>query len=174
MTSTNETRAAAAALLRGEPIAGPHLVVPSAIGAGRVIPLGEALTVGRGAASDLRLDDPGASRLHLKLVRTGDRYVAEDLGSKNGLRVNGRRLRRPRPLRDGDEIVVGATRLVVAMPRKVAERKRPAPRAEAAAAPAAPPGAAATGSGWSRSRMALLAAAGALLAMAAAIVLVAG
>lgn len=108
-----ETRLAAAALLRGEAIAGPHLVVAEGSEAGRRIPLGDTQTVGRGPGADVRLEDRGASRRHARLARVGDRWVVEDLGSKNGLRVNGRRCRRPRALRPGDEVTVGGTRLVL-------------------------------------------------------------
>lgn len=108
------TRLAAGALLRGEAIAGAHLVVAAGPEQGRAIPLGTEQTLGRGPRADLRLRDPAASRLHLRLLRDGDRYVAEDLGSKNGVRVNGRRCRRRRALLPGDEITIGETRLVLA------------------------------------------------------------
>jgi pSer/pThr/pTyr-binding forkhead associated (FHA) protein len=107
------TRLAAGALLRGDAIAGAHLVVADGPERGRAIPLGTEQTLGRGPRADLRLRDPSASRLHVRLLRDGDRFLAEDLGSKNGLRVNGRRCRRRRPLRPGDELTIGETRLLL-------------------------------------------------------------
>lgn len=108
----NETRLAAAALLRGEALAGLHLVVAEGPEKGHRFPLRAEQTVGRGRLADLRLTDPAASRLHARLVRDGRGLRAEDLGSKNGLRVNGRR--RVRRLAPGDELTIGATRLVLA------------------------------------------------------------
>jgi pSer/pThr/pTyr-binding forkhead associated (FHA) protein len=112
------TRLAAAALLRqalrdGPVRAGPHLAVRPADGVARAVALGEELTVGRGPAAGLRLDDAGSSRLHLRLRLSGSgEATVEDLGSKNGLRLNGRALGPgPAPLRPGDELLVGATRL---------------------------------------------------------------
>jgi pSer/pThr/pTyr-binding forkhead associated (FHA) protein len=112
VSARDETRAAAAALLRGEVMAIPHLRVTAGPGEGRRLPLRDEQTLGRGREADLRLDDPGASRLHVRLSRSRDGYVASDLGSKNGLCVNGRRCTRPRALRAGDELTIGGTRLV--------------------------------------------------------------
>ncbi|MBA2501691.1 MAG: FHA domain-containing protein [Pyrinomonadaceae bacterium] len=63
---------------------------------------------------DLDTDDPEAkvSRRHARILRRGDEYFIEDLGSTNGTFVNrGRRLLPGdlQPLRDADEIIVGKT-----------------------------------------------------------------
>lgn len=63
---------------------------------------------------DLDTDDPEAkvSRRHARIVRRGEQYFIEDLGSTNGTFVNrGRRLLPGdlQPLRDADEIIVGKT-----------------------------------------------------------------
>ncbi len=63
---------------------------------------------------DLDTDDPDAkvSRRHARVVRRGEQYFIEDLGSTNGTFVNrGRRLLPGdlQPLRDADEIIVGKT-----------------------------------------------------------------
>src|SRR5439155_3125602 len=44
------------------------------------------------------------SRQHVKIKLVGDRYIVEDLESKNGTWVNGQQLKGERPLKDGDEI----------------------------------------------------------------------
>jgi pSer/pThr/pTyr-binding forkhead associated (FHA) protein len=125
--------------------------------AGRTLPLGEEETIGRGSGASLALPDPAASRLHLRL-RVGDGVVtAEDLGSKNGSRVNRRRLRRVRPLLPGDELTVGTTRL----------RLEAAPEAAppcGAPAPPSPPGAGLGNLLLAGAALSLLAAAAALLA----------
>jgi hypothetical protein len=113
------TRAAAAALLRGaargDALAlGPHLLVLTGPAAGARHPLCAEQTVGRGRAASIVLPDPHASRVHARL-RLGDEGAwVEDLGSKNGVRVNGVRIeRRPCELRPGDELLVGETALAL-------------------------------------------------------------
>jgi len=52
------------------------------------------------------------SRHHARIVVDGARAVLEDLGSKNGTSVRGRRLTAPAELQDGDEIGIGPAVLV--------------------------------------------------------------
>jgi DNA-binding CsgD family transcriptional regulator len=71
------------------------------------------LTLGADPANDLPLPaDPTLSRLHAVLERYGAGWCVRDLDSRNGTLVNGQRIWRERPLRSGDELRVGATRLV--------------------------------------------------------------
>jgi hypothetical protein len=62
--------------------------------------------VGRDIACALRLDDPGVSRRHLRIVKRGEDVTIEDLGSSNGTYVNGTPVVGPTPLHDGDMIVL--------------------------------------------------------------------
>ena len=159
------TRVAAAAMLRraldGDAArAGPHLLVTGGDGTERAVALGVELTVGRVPSATLRLEDPGSSRLHarLRLGRQGDATV-EDLGSKNGLALNGRRVAPgPAPLHPGDELLIGTTRLRYVDP--LAGPRTPAPAALTGAGDAR-----AVREPWTTWR--LLAAAAALLAAAA-------
>lgn len=73
---------------------------------------GERFVIGRSAAADLNLSDPRASRLHAMVERVADGWVLRDLGSANGTLHNGAPLRSDVALRDGDEIIVGDTRIV--------------------------------------------------------------
>ncbi len=117
------TRAAAAALLRDAsasaepPIAGAHLVVLTGVDAGARHPLVADQLLGRGRVAAIRVADAQASRRHARLRLEAEGAWIEDLGSKNGLRVNGVRIeRRPCALRDGDEITVGDTTLALVHP----------------------------------------------------------
>jgi DNA-binding CsgD family transcriptional regulator len=83
--------------------------------AGReLVPLGAGrLTLGADPANDLALPaDPTLSRLHAVLERYGVGWSVRDLDSRNGTFVNGQRVWGERPLHPGDELRVGATRLV--------------------------------------------------------------
>jgi hypothetical protein len=62
--------------------------------------------VGRSLAADIRFDDPTVSRRHALVVRRADGVRVLDDRSLNGVFVNGERIEW-RPLRDGDELVVG-------------------------------------------------------------------
>jgi pSer/pThr/pTyr-binding forkhead associated (FHA) protein len=52
------------------------------------------------------------SRQHARIVVSGERAKLEDLGSKNGTLVGGRRIEQGTELADGDEIWIGPARLV--------------------------------------------------------------
>lgn len=53
---------------------------------------GDAFTIGRGWDNDVVVDDPHVAAHHLRLVREADgRWLAHDLGSRNGLQIEGRR-----------------------------------------------------------------------------------
>jgi hypothetical protein len=67
--------------------------------------------IGRGTESDLQLLDLGVSRRHLDVHFDGNYATANDLGSTNGTSVNGHDVK-SQPLRHGDVIRVGHTRLV--------------------------------------------------------------
>jgi hypothetical protein len=67
--------------------------------------------IGRGSESDLRIDDPGISRNHAELRRSGGDVTLVDLGSTNGVVVDGQRVDQAR-LRDGSRVQLGSTTLV--------------------------------------------------------------
>ena len=76
---------------------------------GRRVVLGEqVLRIGRMADCGVQLADPNVSRYHAEVRPSGDGFTIVDLGSTNGTKVNGARIGE-RALRDGDEIMVGAT-----------------------------------------------------------------
>jgi DNA-binding winged helix-turn-helix (wHTH) protein len=63
--------------------------------------------LGRVEEGAVWLDSPAVSRRHARIVVEGDRAVLEDLGSKNGTFLRGRRITAPELLADGDELRVG-------------------------------------------------------------------
>jgi len=98
----------------------PHLVE-------RVVALTGACTVGRGRGAALRLADPSASRLHLRLQLDDAGAAVERLGSRTGSRATGRRARGPSRLRSGDRLVVGETSLRYLDPLEPAGASEPGP-----------------------------------------------
>jgi hypothetical protein len=83
--------------------------------AGRFTLNAPVVVVGRADECDLVLADPNVSRRHAELSRDGDVWVLSDLGSTNGVEVNGVRVRRAR-LTNGDRIVMGKTELRFELP----------------------------------------------------------
>jgi pSer/pThr/pTyr-binding forkhead associated (FHA) protein len=86
----------------------------------RRFPLGNgANRVGRDVENDVALPDASVSRSHARILVSDQHVVVEDLNSKNGTTVNGRRVEGTCAVRDGDEIEFGTiqTRLVFSPPR---------------------------------------------------------
>ncbi len=68
----------------------------------------EALTIGRGRANSIVLDDMLVSRHHVRITADDEGLVLQDLGSRNGTYVNGERVERI-ALHEGDRLGIGAT-----------------------------------------------------------------
>lgn len=86
----------------------PRLTVMTGVHAGLVIAVtGDVFLIGRGKRANLRLDDPGVSRHHTKIVRSpAGRFLLEDTESTNGTLLNGRPVKNM-PLERGDRIQIG-------------------------------------------------------------------
>ena len=69
------------------------------------------MLLGRSQDCDVRLTDPNVSRRHAEVRQEGTAYWIVDLGSTNGLEVNGKPTTREK-LEDGDTITLGSTELV--------------------------------------------------------------
>ncbi len=83
------------------------------------LPEGE-FVIGRAATCQLSLDDPLVSRNHATLNVSSDSVVVADLGSRNGVRVNGDRIESKRTLVHGDQISIGSQDMVVMSRREFA------------------------------------------------------
>ncbi|MDP2304818.1 MAG: FHA domain-containing protein [Pseudomonadota bacterium] len=75
------------------------------------LPAREPLVVGR-KEGDLLLDDPLVSGRHCQIFARNGEYVLQDLGSTNGTMVDGRLVREV-VLKPGNEVAIGATRLIL-------------------------------------------------------------
>lgn len=76
------------------------------------VPFGE-FVIGRSAECQLSLDDPLVSRRHALLTVSDNGVTLEDLGSRNGVFVNGTRLSGQKPLSDGDKITIGSQEMLL-------------------------------------------------------------
>ncbi len=149
-----------------------HLVITSGQLEGRRIEVSRELVVGRENV-DVEIDDAELSRRHFAVRPVAGGLEVEDLGSRNGTRVDGTRIDGPTRVRHGAIVTVGVTMLTVEAPQEapassagetrahVSEgtvvgqapprpARRPAPPPPAPAAPPAPapaPAAAAPGGG---------------------------
>ena len=74
--------------------------------------LGE-FAIGRSPECQLSLDDPLVSRKHALLVVSPDSVLIKDLGSRNGVVVNGTKIDTSRVLLDGDRIVIGSQEMTI-------------------------------------------------------------
>ncbi len=80
---------------------------------GRAILLGtEGVVLGRSRDADIVLADENVSRHHAEVRPSGGSWIVRDLGSTNGVKVNGRRVDGAQSLRPGDQVEVGLSRLV--------------------------------------------------------------
>jgi pSer/pThr/pTyr-binding forkhead associated (FHA) protein len=70
-----------------------------------------SVVIGRSKEADIRVSDPNVSRRHAEVRQEGSAYWVVDLGSTNGISVNGRALKRSQ-LDEGDRITLGSTELV--------------------------------------------------------------
>jgi len=76
------------------------------------VPLGQ-FVIGRSADCQLALDDPLVSRRHALLTVRADGVTIEDLGSRNGVSVNGAKIDGPRQLAHNDHITIGGQEMVL-------------------------------------------------------------
>ena len=75
------------------------------------------VVLGRGRDCDVTIDDPSVSRRHAELVQEGSEFWVVDLGSTNGIAVDGRRVQRAR-LEPGDRFMVGETEVAFTTERE--------------------------------------------------------
>jgi hypothetical protein len=83
--------------------------------AGRAELLGSnGATLGRSRDADIVLDDANVSRKHAEVRPSGGSWIVRDLGSTNGVKVNGRRVDpdRPQSIKPGDVIELGTSRAI--------------------------------------------------------------
>ncbi len=102
------------------------LVIEDDAGRKTVVPFArEKISIGRETGNTVRLPERNVSRRHAVLVREADAFVIEDLGSHNGVRVNGDRIKGRSRVNHGDVIQIGDYDLALEDESKTAAPERP-------------------------------------------------
>ncbi len=94
-----------------QPAPAPRLILKGLAGDVTEYPLGENNVLGRSTTASVRLADREVSRKHSQIDLEGGEYVLRDLGSSNGTFLNGKRIFAPSKLKDGDEVVIGTSKM---------------------------------------------------------------
>jgi len=77
------------------------------------LPDGVDVTFGRSRGATVTVEHEKVSRMHTRVRRTGEVIEVEDLGSRNGTRINGERIEGIRRLSHGDELSIGPILAIV-------------------------------------------------------------
>ena len=100
-------------------VVNPHLKLISSLeqtgldAVTEIFPLKNAFTiVGRSLECEIVISDPHISSKHIQIGKTTQGFTVSDLGSVNGTYVNDVKLLNPVQLRDGDQILIGVTKLL--------------------------------------------------------------
>ena len=113
------------------------LVISDDEGQTTVVPLlRDEITIGRQAGNMIRLTERNVSRNHARLVKRNGSYIVEDLGSYNGVMVNGQRVDAAAELSSGDQLGIGDYALALQLD---AAEVVPGPPAPVPAADSGPP-----------------------------------
>jgi pSer/pThr/pTyr-binding forkhead associated (FHA) protein len=118
------------------------LIIEDDEGRKTVVPIvREEITIGRQDGNTIRLTERNVSRRHARLLKDNGSLLIEDLGSYNGVRVNGDRIAGPTRIKEGDLIEIGDYDLGIQgkleMSASPAAAPAPAPKKEPAPKPAA-------------------------------------
>ena len=99
----------------GRPV-GPFLTWETPGGSLQSIPLTRTMTIGRVDGNDVIIRDSAMSRQHARIEVTPESLTVVDLGSLNGVLLNGERIEQARTLTEGDVVQVGRTLFTVHLP----------------------------------------------------------
>ena len=78
------------------------------------LPRGATL-LGRSPECHVTLEDPLVSREHARIAIYEQSATCEDLGSRNGVKINGLAMKGPTRLKDGDRVRIGTRRSPLAL-----------------------------------------------------------
>ena len=88
----------------------------------------DVMTIGRKSDCDISIKDPAVSGNHARIQRVGDNYLVQDMGSTNGVHIEGKAIKQ-QVLKHKDTIVIGEHQLKILMSDEVAPSARKEPSA---------------------------------------------
>ncbi|MBK7534166.1 MAG: sigma 54-interacting transcriptional regulator [Myxococcales bacterium] len=88
------------------------------------LPDGAEVTFGRSRSATVMVDHDSVSRLHARIRRRGDAIDVEDLGSRNGTRVDGAKISEATALSRGGEVTVGPVTAILGASSALVPRGR--------------------------------------------------
>lgn len=71
----------------------------------------DSVIIGRSSRCDLAVADRCLSRQHVRIFKSDDEWLVEDMGSRNGTRLNGTMISKPTPINPGDVIDASMSRI---------------------------------------------------------------
>ncbi len=84
------------------------LIIEDDEGRKTVVPFArDEITIGRQEGNTIRLTERNVSRRHARLMRQNGHVLIEDLGSSNGIKINGDRIQGQVKINDGDLVQIG-------------------------------------------------------------------
>jgi predicted component of type VI protein secretion system len=93
-----------------------QLIVVQGKPEGKTIPLvGPVFRVGRGETCHLRPNSELVSREHTEITISGDAVTVRDLGSRNGTYINGKPIKAPHRLKNGELLQIGPLTFAVSI-----------------------------------------------------------
>jgi pSer/pThr/pTyr-binding forkhead associated (FHA) protein len=84
----------------------PVLTLNGPDGVHRFALVGEQVVIGRAQTCDIAIGHKSISRRHLKIDLGAGKFVVEDLGSQNGVKLHGKRIKGPTPFKAGDALEI--------------------------------------------------------------------
>jgi pSer/pThr/pTyr-binding forkhead associated (FHA) protein len=81
-----------------------------------ILPLQPRVVIGRSPRADFTVADQSVSSTHALLTYDGEAWTLEDAGSTNGTFLNGWRVTDSILVRAGDELTIGETTFMLALP----------------------------------------------------------
>lgn len=87
--------------------------------------VGPEVVLGRSPDCHITIEDPLISRRHARIALRDDRAFVADLGSRNGVRINGKTIEAETELKDGDRVRLGTQELLFSVVKRKDRPARP-------------------------------------------------
>ena len=83
----------------------------------------DEIIIGRDTGNDIQIDNIAVSREHARIIKGPNYYFIEDMSSKNGTFVNGKKINK-KFLKEDDEITIGKHSLQIVLEKNPAKMKK--------------------------------------------------